>query len=332
MDESLENWPEGSARQVGDTEHVRKRLSLAAAVIVAAAVALAAAGVWLDPQLRERLARDTVEARVGDYAEAVMRGDSARAVEAWQLDARRPDDALTARRASLTATLTGLRARRYQIERVEWWRTCCEPDVIEDPANAGLARAVVRFDSDTGSRRYVFDVLARDTVYWGDAAGSPPHHWTLRDVYPTGERPLYARFADVWSTFPDVVGAVQEYYDRYGEALVACDVRPLWERYPALASGTDLAAGINIEGVHVKGWCGTGVIATRFELERVAPLRIHAHGDTVDVTAHGFETFDTPGGSAGEFQTTITLRKVDGEWMVVRTDEVTLPEWHAQRH
>lgn len=313
---------------------MRKRFSLAVTIVVAAAVAVAAAGVWLDPQLRERLARDTVEARVGDYAEAVMRGDRARAVEAWQLDARRPDDALTARRSSLTGTLIELRARRYQIEHIEWWRTCCEPDVIEDPSNAGLARAIVRFDSDTpGSRRYVFDVLARDTVYWGDAAGSPPHHWTLRDVYPTGERPLYARFADVWSTFPDVVAAVQEYYGRYGEALVACDVRPLWERYPALASGKDLAAGINIEGVHVvQGWCGI-VLATRFELERVAPLRIHTHGDTVDVTVHGVYWFDTRGAqSAGEFQTTITLRKSDGSWSVVRTDEVTLPEWHARRH
>ena len=311
---------------------MRKRLPLAVTIVVIAGVAAVAVGAWLDPRLRERLAGDTLEARVGDYAEAVMRGDGARAVEVWQLDARRPNDALTARRESLTGTLTGLRARRYQIERIEWWRTCCEPDVIEDPANAGLARAVVRFDNDTGSRRYVFDVLARDTVYWGDAAGSPPRHWTLRDVYPTGERPLYARFADVASGFPDVVAAVREYYDRYGEALVACDVRPLWERYPALASGKDLAAGINIEGVHVVQGCCGAVLATRFELERVAPLRIRTHGDAVDVTVHGIYWFDTRGAqSAGEFQTMITLRRIDGAWTVHRTDEVTLGEWHARK-
>jgi len=218
-------------------------------------------------------------------------------------------------------------------ERTDWWRTCCEPGQIDDPRNAGLARVIVRLDTDTGSHRYVFEMLARETSYWGDAAGYPAHDWTLRDVYRVGDAPRFARFADVSAMHPDVIAAVRRYYDRYAEAFVACDIRLLWEKYPALAQGTDLGAGINSEGTHVSGMCGARPVTARFDLEWGGPLRLHLHGEGVDVTVHGLEEFDlTPGRSAGEFQTTLSLRRVEGPWLVVRTDEVTLAEWHRRGH
>ncbi len=309
--------------------HGSGRRRLVAGGVVLGAVALALLVVAsMDRTARERLVGDTVEARIGDYVGALMRDDLGKALDAWQLDPRRMNDpAIGARRDATTAALRDLRVRRYGIEEIEWWRTCCEPGPIDDPANAGLARAVVRLDSEKGSDRYVFDVVARTTTYWGDAGGGQPHEWTLRDVYPSGAAPLFIRVSHA-TMFPDAVEAVRRYYDRYAEALVGCDIRRLWDHYPAPASGTDLAAGINIEEAHVRGWCGgVHLAAATFELEARAPLRIHERRDGLDVTVHGLCVFDSPGGpSLGEFTTTISLQRSVGTLTVVRTDELTLGE------
>jgi hypothetical protein len=88
----------------------------------------------------------------------------------------------------MTAALVAARPSGYHFVKTEWWTTCCDPHPIDGPRNAGLARMTVAID---GAGTYVFDVLAHDTVYWGDAEGNPPHHWTLRDVYPSAESPLF---------------------------------------------------------------------------------------------------------------------------------------------
>lgn len=264
-----------------------------------------------------------------------MAGDAEGALAAWRLDRRRANETTIAeRRGSVTAAIRDLSVRRFQIEVVQWWRTCCEPGIVDGPANAGLARAVVRLDTTTGSQHYMFDVLARETTYWGDATGSPPHEWTLRDVYPTGEAPLFARFASTETRFPEAVAAVREFHERYGQALVTCDIQRLWDRYPALASGEDIARGINSEGLHVPLLCAMRITAAHFELERNEPLRVHEHAGGVDVIVHGLEWFDLAdgGNSGGEFKKTFTLRQSGGSWTIVRTDEVTLAEWHQQGH
>jgi len=309
---------------------MRRYLALPAAVLIAAALVVGVAAV-LDPGVRERLSGDTVEGRIGDYLRPLMAGDPAGALRAWQLVPGRPNEtAIAARRESVTAAIRELALRRFQIEHVHWWRTCCEPAQLDDDANAGLGRAVVRFDTDGGSQRYIFDVLARETVYWGDAAGSPPHNWTLRDVYPAGDAPLFASFASATARHPDVVAVVREFHDRYGEALVTCDVRKLWDRFPALATGQHPSRGINSEGVHIAGLCGMRIAAARFELEAYEPMQVHEHPGGVDVTVHGVERFALVAGkeSAGEFKKTFTLRRAGRSWEVARTDEVTLAEWH----
>lgn len=77
----------------------------------------------------------------------------------------------------------------------EWWRTCCEPGVICDSRGAGGARISVQFLDQQGLPVvYIFDVFHRDGSYWGGAAGYPPRHWVLRDVYARGQEPLFWRY------------------------------------------------------------------------------------------------------------------------------------------
>ena len=79
----------------------------------------------------------------------------------------------------------------FRILDVEWWRTCCEPGVIDDPGNAGFARIHVAIRGAPGEKIiHVFDVLA-GAPYWGEVIGCPARHWTIIDAYPEGEEPLY---------------------------------------------------------------------------------------------------------------------------------------------
>jgi hypothetical protein len=166
-----------------------------AAIVIAVAV-VAAGWVALDPMLRERLTGDVPEARVRDYLAATQRGDDGAAAAMWQLRELPQVAGLRERRDGTTARLAAAHAALVRIERIEWWRTCCEPGVIGDPRNAGLARATVILHTSTGDERFIFDVLAKTTTYWGDAGGNPPHDWTIRDVYPDGAAPLFFRFRD----------------------------------------------------------------------------------------------------------------------------------------
>lgn len=142
----------------------------------------------LDPLTREQVTGDTPEARISTYLQAMARGDANAGLATWVLADHRLLPELLARRDAVTGALASARPGSYRIERIEWWATCCEPRPIEGPRNAGLARTYVKI---AGQGDYVFDVLARDGAYWGDAAGYPPHNWTLRDVYRAGYPPLF---------------------------------------------------------------------------------------------------------------------------------------------
>lgn len=124
-------------------------------------------------------------------AAATARGDEAQALGIWQTCYSPPPD-LEARRVDLTRELAAAGAgQRFLIEFIEWWRTCCEPGIIDDRRNAGRARIFVIAGDRVGARHgLVFEVLTKDGAYWGDAAGNPRHDWTLREVYRRGEQSL----------------------------------------------------------------------------------------------------------------------------------------------
>ncbi len=153
-----------------------------APIVVLAALAFWAYGPFSDP---------SPESRVQAYLEATARDDEGRALGIWQTCCA-PTQDLEARRLDLTRELAAAGAgQQFRIEFIEWWRTCCEPGIINDPRNAGRARIFVSTRDRAGAKHeLVFEVLTKDGAYWGDAAGYPRHDWTLREVYRRGEQSL----------------------------------------------------------------------------------------------------------------------------------------------
>jgi len=156
--------------------------------------------VFLSPAgngARERVMGETPEAKIAAYMRAIVRGDREAALGAWELGAAQQPhyEALEQRREQVTNELLALGVREFTILEHQWWTTCCEPHVICDARNAGLARVWVQVLDDQGNPQgYILDVLTREQPYWGDAMGNPFRRWVIRDVYPTGEEPLYWRW------------------------------------------------------------------------------------------------------------------------------------------
>lgn len=155
------------------------------AVVGIAIVSLAAWAFVIRPAL------DTPERRVATYLSATSSGNEGAALEAWV-----PYPAtvlinteLRARRADLTHELTMLRVgRTYAIRSVDWWRTCCEPGLVDGEGNAGLARMhVIATDQAGNEHRLVFEVWVKTLTWWGDAAGETVKDWTLYEVHRVGE-------------------------------------------------------------------------------------------------------------------------------------------------
>jgi hypothetical protein len=161
---------------------MRRTLLILAPIVVLAALAFWAYGPFSDPP---------PESRVQAYLEATARGDEGRALGTWQTCCA-PVPELEARRLNLTRELAAAGAGpQFRIEFIEWWRTCCEPGIINDPRNAGRARIFVSTNGRSGNAyELVFEVLTKDGAYWGEAAGYPRHDWTLREVYRRGEQSL----------------------------------------------------------------------------------------------------------------------------------------------
>lgn len=133
------------------------------------------------------------------------------------------------------------------------------------------------------------------------------------------------------TAYPALEQAVRTYYRRYEEAQAACDIAAFLKHYPDLAGSEVLATGINIEQRMIPSRCEY-VKAIRFDLEGYEPMRVHVHPGGMDVRVHGLEEwhYKTGGPGRGEFITTLSLREVAGTWTVVRSDEVTLGEYHEQ--
>ena len=163
----------------------------AVAVVVIAVVSLAAWAFVIRPVL------DTPERRVGAYLAATSSGNEGAALDAWVPYPATVliSDELRARRADLTRELTTLRVgRSYAIRSVDWWRTCCEPGLLDGERNAGLARMhVVVIDQAGAEHRLVFEVWVKNLVWWGDAAGETVKDWTLYEVHREGESCHLAR-------------------------------------------------------------------------------------------------------------------------------------------
>ena len=143
--------------------------------------------------LIEQVTEETPEARVVAYLEATRQGDEVAAQDCWLPAADPPSPEYAARRQAVMEAISALGSDlSFRVLDIEWWRTCCEPGVIDDPRDAGFARLRIAIGGDTDERIiYVFDVLAVGGSHWGEMMGCPLRHWEIIDAYPEGEEPLY---------------------------------------------------------------------------------------------------------------------------------------------
>ncbi len=174
-------------------------LALAFLVLTALGLGPAAAA---RADIIEAVTNERPEAKVADYLRATAAGDEAKAATLWEIPdwLARQDvgPRLAERRASTTRELASLRlAWSGKPVDIQWWRTCCEPGVIERPREAGFARVYVSLSRPDDQRvwSYVLDVVTRGGAYWGAAMGYQPRQWMLVDVYPSSEQPLFWTWA-----------------------------------------------------------------------------------------------------------------------------------------
>jgi hypothetical protein len=173
-------------------------------LIFLAGVAAGAAGFWLALQnndllrdyLLEQPGKTRPQMQIADFVQAVTRKDSPAALALWEIRDSSPANVqshLAARREGIIADLIAHEIDpNYMILDIEWWRTCCEPGVINDWRNAGGARIHVQFMTGAGDPiHYYFDVFTRLQPYPGEAAGYPKQDWVIRDVYPADQQPLF---------------------------------------------------------------------------------------------------------------------------------------------
>lgn len=144
----------------------------------------------LDHRLVEQILGQTPASRIARYLQATARGDRDGALNLWQ-PAGAPHEDLAARREMVTGEfLARGSALEYRLLDTVWWRTCCEPGIIDDPAVAGGAQVRVAVAGGNKAEEvYVFDLLVPGG-YWGDAAGNPIRNWAIVDIYPEGDAPL----------------------------------------------------------------------------------------------------------------------------------------------
>lgn len=124
---------------------------------------------------------------------------------------------------------------------------------------------------------------------------------------------------------------VDEYFEVRKQALLSGDVTVLHKRYPELAQGTDLKAGINTEAFMIEQSRSLKMLDETLDLDYYEPIRAHKDGQTAIVVIHGQASYLYPDEthSVGEFHLTLTLRQQNGAWTVTQTDEKTLEEFHA---
>lgn len=161
---------------------------------------------WGNPSLTilwERIIGETPQAKISAYLRSVMNNHQRKALAVWQLQGLKQGAdfsldpsynfyLLTQRREEITKDLISKGIKDFKILKTEWWRTCCEPDIISNFADAGGARTTVQLTDKNGSTyNYIFDVFHRETSYWGAAEGYRPRQWVLRDAYPENDQPLF---------------------------------------------------------------------------------------------------------------------------------------------
>jgi hypothetical protein len=166
------------------------RLALTMVALALLACLGSSLGCSRGSRLIEWLTGQTPQARIEAYLEAAAGGETGAALAQW-LPPDKSQPELAARRQAVTASLmTRGRRLNYHLLDFEWWSTCCEPRIVDDPGEAGFVRVRVAVEGGNQSPAvYVFDLMVPGG-YWGAAAGYPVRQWAIVDIYAEGQPPL----------------------------------------------------------------------------------------------------------------------------------------------
>ncbi len=133
-----------------------------------------------------------------------------------------------------------------------------------------------------------------------------------------------------WVVFNEVL---TEYFHYRTQSVIKNDIDVLHERYPILSENISLEEGINIEENELKSYNeGLTLIDANYSLEQYDRLKVRKiNSDEAVLLVHGSNLYVTReyGESGGEFLMEVYLRKDQGSWEIIKTDEYTLSEYHA---
>ena len=145
----------------------------------------------------EKAIGETPEVKIDLYLQAVSKGNEKTALNLWKF----PDwwnltftgfNQLKNRREETTDKLIKAKINsNFTITKIDWWSTCCVPSIIGDSNWANGARVYVQLtDFNNNKLNYVFDVFV-SKGHREPGIGDSIRHWTIRDVYPENEEPLF---------------------------------------------------------------------------------------------------------------------------------------------
>lgn len=166
-------------------------------------IIIGAGGLWLaienNTELRyfllDQATADLPQVKIAAFVQSIVHDDKTTALKLWELGGASSEQqsALGKRREGVISDLLASKINpEYTVLGIEWWTTCCDPNVTNSSRDAGGARINVQFlDKNGDPISYIFDVFTREQPYWGGAEGYQPRDWVIRDVYPYDQSPMY---------------------------------------------------------------------------------------------------------------------------------------------
>jgi len=145
----------------------------------------------------EKAIGETPEAKVELYLQTASKKDKKAALGLWEF----PNwwnstfagfDQLKERREKITNELIEAKINsHFTITKIDWWNTCCMPSITDDSNLANGARVYVQLtDFNNNKLDYIFDVFV-SKGHREPGIGDSIRHWTIRDIYPENEEPLF---------------------------------------------------------------------------------------------------------------------------------------------
>lgn len=165
-------------------------------------------GIYLEAEhgisslIIEKITGKTPEAKIENYIKTVSGGNKEKAFAVWDLPKIDTSSASSAnyyeelktQRETFTQDLIAKKiSPNFKIKDIEWWSTCCEPHVIQNPRAAGRAKFHVELtDSNNTKSTYIFNL----EVPGGYDGGLTRHYvrdWKITEAYPENGYPQEAQ-------------------------------------------------------------------------------------------------------------------------------------------